>query len=105
MAWGVLSAMRTQLMVVMSLIACGAPAPGGGGNGGGSSGAGGGSGGAGVDLDHEALSGTRLKTQYIQGDDGSRSFLGFFDTQRNEACTFGRAEDGKIRCLPLGSSV
>lgn len=56
--------------------------------------------GACVGAAREALSGTRLRTRYVEGDDGSRSPLGFFDLVRNEACSYQTAEDGKLRCLP-----
>jgi len=49
-------------------------------------------------------SGSRLRVRYLAGADGSREFIGFFDSQRNENCLFGggtvRASDGTIRCLP-----
>ncbi len=51
----------------------------------------------------ETASGTRLKAQYLAGSDGSRQWLGWYDSQRGEACGFGVAEDGVTRCLP-GSS-
>lgn len=53
----------------------------------------------------EALSGTRLKVRYVEGDDGSRAPAGFFDTVRNEACTFSQSEDGRLRCLPTEDLV
>ncbi len=49
-------------------------------------------------------SGSRLHVRYFVGADGSREFIGFLDTQRNEHCAFTwvgyRAEDGTTRCLP-----
>jgi hypothetical protein len=57
-------------------------------------------GGPGVAPQEQALSGTRLKVRFVQGDDGSKSVLGFRDTQRNEDCSFVEAEDGRQRCLP-----
>lgn len=58
--------------------------------------------GDGARTDH--TSGTRLRVRYVAGSDGSRVFEGFFDTQRQENCTFNsrlvRAGDGTIRCLP-----
>ena len=49
-------------------------------------------------------SGSRLHVRYFVGADGSREFIGFLDTQRNEHCSFTwvgyRAEDGTTRCLP-----
>jgi hypothetical protein len=44
-------------------------------------------------------SGTRLRARYLAGG-GARELVGFFDTQRNEECTFQRAEEGRLRCLP-----
>lgn len=49
------------------------------------------------------ISGTRLKRRVLKGADGSQQFLGWFDTQRNEACNFQDAADGKQRCLPLST--
>lgn len=49
-------------------------------------------------------SGSRLHVRYFVGADGSREFIGFLDTQRNEHCSFtwadDRAADGATRCLP-----
>jgi hypothetical protein len=49
-------------------------------------------------------SGTRLKLQYYAGTDGSKQTAGMFDSQLNVQCGFGKASDGKIRCLPVPSS-
>jgi len=46
-------------------------------------------------------SGTRLKLQYYVGTDGSQLAAGMFDSQLNVQCYFGKASDGKIRCLPF----
>jgi hypothetical protein len=57
----------------------------------------------------EASNGSRLRARYISrmtvGADGAampttRSFLGWFDTERNEACAVTTAPDGKTRCMP-----
>ena len=69
------------------------------------SGGGGGGGGGGTGLDAEIdQSGSRLRVRYFAGADGSREFIGFFDSQRNENCAFtwgsDRAADATIRCLP-----
>jgi hypothetical protein len=65
---------------------------------------GGGGGGAEPEIDR---SGSRLHVRYFVGADGSREFIGFLDTQRNEHCAFTwvgyRAEDGTTRCLPQES--
>ncbi len=74
-----------------------------GGSGGGSSAGGGNGNSIGAAFDREALSGTRLKTRYLQGEDGSRAPMGFFDTTRNVPCSFSLSEDGQQRCLPAGS--
>lgn len=52
-------------------------------------------------------SGGRLKAQYRLGDDGSKEYLAgaWFDSQRNEVCTFGPAADGKERCMPDGATA
>jgi hypothetical protein len=50
-------------------------------------------------------SGTRLKARTYNAEDGSQQFIGWFDSQRNENCGFQMAADGKIRCLPSGTSV
>jgi len=52
------------------------------------------------DASAETKSGTRLKARYYVGADGSKQFSGWRDTMRNEDCSFSRAEDGVIRCLP-----
>ncbi|MDB5219081.1 MAG: hypothetical protein JWO86_7008 [Myxococcaceae bacterium] len=46
-----------------------------------------------------AVSGTRLRAKALSGG-GAREVLAFHDTERNEDCTFQRAEDGRTRCLP-----
>jgi hypothetical protein len=55
------------------------------------------------------VSGTRLRARYFAGDDGTRQWNGWYDSERDEECnfTFGnlRASDGTIRCLPLFGSV
>jgi hypothetical protein len=45
-------------------------------------------------------SGSRRKVKYYAGDDGSKAFAGFYDSQRKEDCSFALAGDGKTRCLP-----
>jgi hypothetical protein len=45
-------------------------------------------------------SGTRIKMKVLTTSDGAKSFLGWYDTQRNEDCTFRLAEDSTTRCLP-----
>lgn len=45
-------------------------------------------------------SGSRIRARIGTTADGSRMFLGWKDTSRNENCSFKRAEDAKVRCLP-----
>lgn len=47
-------------------------------------------------------SGSRIKVKFYAGDDGSKAFLGLYDSQRQEDCTFSLASDGTTRCLPGG---
>lgn len=49
------------------------------------------------------VSGSRLKAKTYVGDDGSREFAGWRDTERHEDCAFGVAEDGKTRCQPAAT--
>jgi hypothetical protein len=70
---------------------------------------GGGKGGAGGMMnpvpDALAESGSRLKAQWIVGDDGSKSFAGFYDSARKETCSFILMYDGTRRCIPFGAAV
>lgn len=50
-----------------------------------------------------ATSGTRLRARYYAGEDGSRQFMGWRDTTRNEDCSFLKSEDGQLRCLPTAT--
>src|SRR5262249_33845244 len=43
---------------------------------------------------------TRLRGQYLAGEDGSRSLVNWYDSQRSEPCSFRIAADGRYRCLP-----
>lgn len=54
----------------------------------------------GKDASPGTVGGSRLKTQYLAGPDGSRVFLGMLDTVTTTPCTYGVATDGKTRCLP-----
>jgi hypothetical protein len=50
-----------------------------------------------------AESGTRLKARWYVGEDGSRQpTFQWFDSARNEDCTFQMAADGVLRCIPGG---
>jgi hypothetical protein len=46
-------------------------------------------------------SGSRLKARYYVGDDGSKQFAGWYDSERKENCTVMSASDGVLRCLPF----
>lgn len=48
-----------------------------------------------------ATNGSRLKARYLMAEDGSRQFLGWFDSARGESCFFTTAPDGVTRCLPF----
>lgn len=51
-------------------------------------------------------SGSRLKAKYYAGADGSQQFLFMFhDTLLNTDCSFSKASDGTIRCMPVSSGV
>jgi hypothetical protein len=50
-------------------------------------------------------SGTRLKARNFTGEDGSKQFVGWFDSQLNQGCGFQGAADGKIRCLPAAAMM
>jgi hypothetical protein len=49
--------------------------------------------------------GSRLKAEYRIADDGSKESISgvWFDSMRNETCSFGTAADGTDRCLPTGA--
>jgi hypothetical protein len=50
-------------------------------------------------------SGTRLKAKWRVGDDGSREFAGWHDSQLDLDCYFGVAADGVDRCLPYSAGL
>jgi hypothetical protein len=51
-------------------------------------------------------SGTRLKIRYLEGADGSKQFVGWYDSMRDDVCTHTRHADGRVRCLPpAGATV
>lgn len=49
--------------------------------------------------------GSRLKRKFRDAEDGAREFLTgvWWDSQRQEDCSFTLAADGKMRCLPPGN--
>jgi hypothetical protein len=88
----------------------GASGAGGAGGAPGATGPGGVSADGGVVSDPSTVDGSRLKARYTttvtQGSDGAKhvvanTFVGWFDTARNEACAPAVASDGKTRCLPI----
>lgn len=54
---------------------------------------------------HAQESGARLKARRLVSSDGASSFLGWYDAQREESCSFRVGTDGKTRCLPEGTLV
>lgn len=59
----------------------------------------------GPDAEEQGNSGKRLRARNAIGADGSKEFLGWFDKERGENCSFKTAEDGKVRCLPVAHIV
>jgi len=59
-----------------------------------------GAGGAATVVDTTAVSGSRLRAQYLTTTDGTRQFQGWFDQSLKFSCHFSAAEDGQTRCLP-----
>jgi len=55
--------------------------------------------------DAQAESGSRIKAQWLAGDDGSKFFSGMYDSKRKESCSFLPTTDGKRRCVPLADSM
>lgn len=47
------------------------------------------------------VSGSRLKARYLDGEDGSRQFLTWWDSQRQEECTFDEPSDDVASALTL----
>lgn len=45
-------------------------------------------------------SGSRLKARKLTGADGSEQYIGWYDSERGENCSFRVAADGVTRCLP-----
>ncbi len=50
-------------------------------------------------------SGSRIKAKWLVGDDGSRQHQGWYDSQREEDCSWSAGTDGSRRCLPGGAGV
>ncbi len=53
----------------------------------------------------DSQGGSRLQPVYLEGEDGSRQFMGWFDTARQVDCSFAVATDGAWRCLPAGADA
>lgn len=53
----------------------------------------------------KAESGTRLRPRFLKTAEGVKHFVNFWDTKRNETCSFMEASDGKLRCLPSAVSA
>lgn len=94
-------------VVLVSIVAAcsspssSSPASDSGPGGGGGSDAGSGSGSSsGSDTMEQNRSGTRIKMQVLTTPDGAKQFQGWFDTQRNEPCSFAQSADGVTRCIP-----
>jgi hypothetical protein len=54
---------------------------------------------AGADHVVPAVSGTRLRARFITAGD-ARELVGFYDSLRQEECTFQRVDGGRRRCIP-----
>ncbi|MFN0250031.1 MAG: hypothetical protein ACKV2T_24320 [Kofleriaceae bacterium] len=88
-------------MMIVALSAC-TQDPTLGTDGGDGSGGGGGGGGGGGEVDplDIAKSGSRIKKKVLSSSDGAKSLHGWFDSQRDEDCTWQVASDGMTRCTP-----
>ena len=51
-------------------------------------------------LSEELKNGSRLHNKLVNGEDGSQSLIGLYDTLLQEDCAFALAEDNQQRCLP-----
>ncbi len=51
-----------------------------------------------------ARDGSRLKARYLVGGDGAKQFQSWFDTERQESCTFVMS-GGKWTCLPVADAL
>ncbi len=52
---------------------------------------------------HGFQSGTRLRARFVQAASGEKEFLGWYDRERSENCTFVLASDGRHHCMPTAS--
>jgi hypothetical protein len=53
----------------------------------------------------QPISGARLSARFLLGEDGSRIFDGWFDTQRGEYCRVARGANGRYYCFPSANPV
>lgn len=51
-------------------------------------------------LSEELKNGSRLHNKLVNGEDGSQSLIGLYDSLLQEDCAFALAEDNQQRCLP-----
>lgn len=111
--WRGLSSLHTApaaLALALSFVGCGGASPAGaggageGGEGGAATG-GGGAGGAEPVPEGRYTSGARLEVELDDGGDGAEVFVRVLDTERDVACSFKRAADGELRCLPSGGTI
>ena len=49
----------------------------------------------------DPIPGSRLRSVYVSGFDGSKQWVGWHDTILGTRCAFGATEDGAVRCLPV----
>lgn len=52
-----------------------------------------------------ARGGSRLKARFLKTEEGAKLFQGFWDSKRNERCSFRLLWDGKVRCVPDADGV
>lgn len=50
------------------------------------------------------VSGTRLRAHYIEGEDGSKQFIGWYDSLRAEDCSYAERQ-GQFRCYPIAKII
>lgn len=51
------------------------------------------------------ISGSRLRARYYDGDDGSRQYVGWYDSDLDANCVFNFGSDAVRRCLPSPFSI
>lgn len=96
---------RWQAASILALAAAAcreSGAPGAGGGDGGPDGRGAGVDGAAASAAFVPVEGTRIKARWVEGPGGQRTFFDWYDTQLAIRCSFRKAADGALRCLPTG---